>query len=74
MTSATPSLDWCTRCLADTPTTLAPLRCGHIGRLCSVCRSLRKGRPFATKAEFLSPNPPVPHAAAEGASHASPSR
>ena len=68
------TLAWCRRCGADTRTELVPLRCGHIGRLCVVCRSLRHPRPFASKAEFANlANPPAPHVAAEGA-HASASR
>jgi len=59
---------YCRRCGRDTPTVLAPLRCGHIGRLCAVCRSLRHPRPWATRDEYQRTlTPPAPRTAAEGA-------
>ena len=68
-TIASAALDWCHRCLADTPTILAPLRCGHIGRLCSLCRSLRHPRPWASKAEYLRSTPSPEPSRAKGVSH-----
>jgi len=42
----------CERCGCETLTVLLPLSSGHIGRCCERCRVCRKGRPFASKAEF----------------------
>ena len=42
----------CYQCHQDTETILAPLSSGHIGRLCAVCRTCRRGRPYASKAEY----------------------
>lgn len=42
----------CEHCGRDTVTVLLPLSSGHVGRCCVCCRSCRKGRPFASKAEF----------------------
>ena len=42
----------CEHCGRDTVTVLLPLSSGHIGRVCACCRACRKGRPFASKAEF----------------------
>ena len=68
------SLDWCAKCCEDTPTVLAPMDCGHIGRLCSICRSLRHPHPWASKAEYQrSLNPPAP-TRAEGFHHGRASR
>ena len=44
----------CEHCGRDTATVLLPLSSGHIGRCCACCRACRKGRPFASKAEFES--------------------
>lgn len=43
----------CERCGCETLTVLLPLSSGHIGRCCARCRVCRKGRPFASKAEYM---------------------
>jgi hypothetical protein len=42
----------CHRCSDTTSTVLLRLSSGHIGRVCAVCRTCRKGRPFATRNEY----------------------
>ena len=70
------SLDWCHRCMADTPTVYIQLSDGaggyRVGNCCSVCRATRKGRPFVPRS-FMQSNPPKPRRAV-GAEHANPSR
>ena len=44
----------CDHCLrAATETVLIRLSSGHVGRCCAACHACRKGRPFASKAEYL---------------------
>lgn len=44
----------CDHCLrAATETVLILLSSGHVGRCCAACHACRKGRPFASKAEYL---------------------
>ena len=47
-----PAAAFCHRCNRDTPTILLPLSSGHIGRVCSVCRSCRRGQPYASSHEY----------------------
>ena len=44
--------EYCQKCQRDTPTVLLRLSSGHIGNLCALCRTARKGRPYVTAAEF----------------------
>lgn len=43
---------YCYKCETNTETVLLPLSSGHIGRVCSRCRALRKGRPYASRREY----------------------
>lgn len=62
------ALNWCHRCLADTPTVYLRLSSGHIGNCCARCRATRKGKPFVSRSA-LQPSTPMP-ARAEGFHHA----
>ena len=42
----------CGRCGRVTETVLLPLASGHVGRVCAVCHSCRRGRPYARREEF----------------------
>ncbi len=46
------TLEHCHICNADTATELALLSSGHVGRLCASCRTCRRFRPYASKAEY----------------------
>jgi hypothetical protein len=37
---------------AHTPTLLVPFSSGHIGRMCSVCHTCRRFRPYTPKSEY----------------------
>ena len=43
---------YCHICGKDTPTDYRQLSSGHIGNLCSLCRTARKGRPYISKDEY----------------------
>ena len=43
----------CHRCGRNTATVLLPFKNGLVGRCCAACRACRKGRPFATKREYM---------------------
>ncbi len=49
---APPRKAFCHRCSNNTPTAFVPLSSGHIGNCCSVCRTCRKGKPYATRTEY----------------------
>lgn len=49
---ATGYMDYCERCERKTPTALAPLTSGHVGRLCMKCRACRPRQPYASKKEY----------------------
>jgi len=58
--------DFCPRCERETSTGLLRLSSGHIGRVCSACRVLRKGKPYASRFDFAHSNinpPPMPYGA-----------
>ena len=42
----------CGHCGRVTETVLLPLSSGHVGRVCAVCHSCRRGRPYAKKSEY----------------------
>jgi len=42
----------CHVCGRRTPSALLPLRSGHVGNVCAVCRTCRRGRPFASRTEY----------------------
>ncbi len=42
----------CHVCNRNTPTAFLPLSSGHFGNCCAICRTCRKGRPFATRREY----------------------
>jgi hypothetical protein len=42
----------CHACGRETVTALLPLSSGHIGRVCSQCRTCRCLRPYASKREY----------------------
>ena len=44
---------FCHQCQRDTATVLLPLSSGHVGRCCAVCRTLRRGHPYASKREYF---------------------
>jgi len=44
--------EYCARCDCITETALIPLASRHIGRVCAVCHSCRKGKPYAKKSEY----------------------
>lgn len=48
----------CHVCQRQTATVLALLSSGHVGRLCAACRTCRRGRPFASKAEYYNHTKP----------------
>jgi len=50
-------LAFCHRCDRITETVFLELSTGHIGNLCSVCRTARKGRPYVSR-EFAQANTP----------------
>lgn len=49
--------DYCHKCKKRTETLYLPLSSGHIGNCCAVCRAARKGRPYATRQEYLNQAP-----------------
>ena len=46
-------VETCHRCGRKAATILVPLKGGLIGRCCASCRACRKGRPYATKREYM---------------------
>lgn len=51
---------YCHICGRDTGTAYHQLSSGHIGNLCSLCRTARKGRPYISKAEYFAITTPTP--------------
>jgi len=49
----TTTIERCERCGGHTVTTLLLLSSGHVGRVCSICRTCRRGRPYASKREYF---------------------
>ncbi len=43
---------YCHQCRKETETIPLKLSSGHIGNCCGICRALRKGRPFLSRAAF----------------------
>lgn len=46
------SAAYCHMCQRETETIFLKLSSGHIGNCCSVCRTTRKGHPYASKSEY----------------------
>jgi len=51
---------YCRQCQRNTVTAYLRLSSGHIGNCCSVCRATRKGRPFVSRSEYETEQPPMP--------------
>lgn len=48
----TGSTEHCRICQRSTATVLLPLSHGHVGRVCSKCRTCRRGKPYASKHDY----------------------
>ena len=48
----TPEPAFCQRCGRETPTVFLPLTGGLFGNCCAICRTCRKGRPYASRREY----------------------
>ena len=60
---------YCTRCHRTTPTVLLSLRSALVGNCCSLCRTCRRGHPYASQRDQLAFNQSLMPRRANGGHH-----
>lgn len=67
------TVEHCHRCGRETPTVYRLMRSGHVGNLCAVCGTCRRGRPYVPMS-YLTTYPEGPRTSAVMGVHADPAR